>query len=92
LEPVPDVIREGGPPDLPEMFWKDESHQRDRGSGRHQKGPQAPRIMGGKSSAPGQSDWATQGPEYSTDYSTSHIPISDKCLYVDPEYPETLPS
>ena len=54
--------------------------------------PQAPRIMGGKSSAPGQSDWATQGPEYSTDYSTSHIPISDKCLYVDPEYPETLPS
>jgi hypothetical protein len=46
------VIREGGPPDLPEMFWKDESHQRDRGSGRHQKGPQAPGIMGGETSSP----------------------------------------
>jgi hypothetical protein len=27
------------PPDLPEMFRKDESHQRDRGSGRHKKDP-----------------------------------------------------
>ena len=34
-EPVPDLIRESGPPDLPEMFRKDESNQRDRGRGCH---------------------------------------------------------
>ena len=32
-----------------------------------------------------------RAPEYSIDYSTSQLPVSDKWLYVDPEYPETLP-
>jgi hypothetical protein len=36
-----------GPPDLPEMFRNDESHQCDRGSGRHQKDTQTTGIMGG---------------------------------------------
>ena len=26
------------------------------------------------------------------DYSMSQLPVSDKWLYVDPEYPETFPS
>jgi hypothetical protein len=38
------------------MFRKDESHQRDRGSGRHQKDPQAPGIMGSQTPSPTQSD------------------------------------
>jgi len=29
--------------------------------------------------------------EYSIDYSTSQLPMSDKWLYVDPEYPEACP-
>jgi hypothetical protein len=29
--------------------------------------------------------------EYSIDYSTSHLPESDKWLYFDPEYPEVSP-
>jgi hypothetical protein len=37
---------------MPEMFWKDEIHQRDRGSGRHQKDPQAPRFMGSETPTP----------------------------------------
>jgi hypothetical protein len=41
---------------------------------------------------PAKATGQPRAPEYSTDYSTSHIPISDKCLYVDPEYPEALPS
>jgi len=27
--------------------------------------------------------------EYKIDYSTSQLPVSDKWLYVDPDYPET---
>jgi len=27
-------------------------------------------------------------PEYSIDYSSSQLPVSDKWLYVDPQYPE----
>jgi hypothetical protein len=30
--------------------------------------------------------------EYSTDYSTSQLPVSDKRLSIDLEYPERLPS
>jgi hypothetical protein len=31
-------------------------------------------------------------PQYQIDYSTSQFSVSDKWLYVDPEYPETFPS
>jgi hypothetical protein len=31
-------------------------------------------------------------PQYSIDYSTSQIPVPDKWLYVDPEYPENFPA
>ena len=44
-----------GPTDLPQMFRKDESHQRDRGSGHHKRDPQAPGIMGGETPSPAQS-------------------------------------
>jgi hypothetical protein len=42
------------------MFRKDESHQRDPGSGRHQKDAQAPGIMAGQASAPAQNDRANK--------------------------------
>ena len=31
-------------------------------------------------------------PQYSIDYSDSQLPVSDKWLYVDPEYPEAYPA
>jgi hypothetical protein len=31
-------------------------------------------------------------PEYTIDYSTSQVPLSDKWLYVDPQYPATFTS
>jgi hypothetical protein len=36
---------------------------------------------------------ATRPPiqEYKIDYSISQLPASDKCLYVDPDYPEVYP-
>jgi len=33
-----------------------------------------------------------KNPEYSIDYSVSHLPVSDKWLYVYPEFPEAFPS
>jgi hypothetical protein len=33
-----------------------------------------------------------KAPEYSLDYSTSQLLVSDERLSIDPEYPETLPS
>ena len=50
------------------MFRNDESHQRDRGSGRHQKDPQAPGIMAGQASAPAKATGQTKIAEYSIDY------------------------
>jgi len=38
----------GGFPDLPEMLRTDESNKCDRGSGRHQRDPKTPGIMGGE--------------------------------------------
>ena len=74
----PDDLR-SGPTDLPQMFREDESHQRDRGSGRHQKDPQAPRSMGAHAQAP------TPNPESalptrraSFDYSDSQLPSFDR--------------
>ncbi len=38
-EPVPDLIREGRPAHVPQVFRKDENNQCDRGSGNSQKDP-----------------------------------------------------
>ena len=38
-----------GPLDVPEMLWKDESDQCDRGRGRDQEDPQSPGTLGSES-------------------------------------------
>ncbi len=45
-EPVPDLIGEGGPLDLPQMSGKDENHQFHRGWGGDWKDPQASWVVG----------------------------------------------
>jgi len=37
---------------------------------------------------PPKADAPTMAPEYHIDYTDSQLPVSDKWLYIDPQYPE----
>jgi len=41
-----------------------------------------------KARPPPKADAPTMAPEYHIDYTDSQLPVSDKWLYVDPQYPE----
>ena len=44
-----------------------------------------------KARPPPKATGSSKIPDYSIDYSTSQLPVSDKWLYVDQEYPEACP-
>ena len=56
---LPESSLRSGPLDVPEMLWKDESDQCDRGRGRDQEDPQSPGTLGSESQATTQSEFAT---------------------------------
>jgi hypothetical protein len=45
-----------------------------------------------KARSPTKATWAPKPLEYIFDYSISQIPVSDKWLYVDVEYPDAYPA
>jgi len=72
------------------MFRKDESNQRDRGRRRHQENSQASWFVGGQ--APSKAIGPPITVEHHIDYSVAQVPASNDSLYVDPVYPEIVPS
>jgi hypothetical protein len=64
------------------MFWKDEIDKRDLGSGRHQKDPQAPGIMGSERQTPSPDD-RDADPSHQAPYRLFRLPDppSDRTAY-----------
>jgi len=59
-----------------------------RGRGCYKKDPQAPWVVGIKGQTATQGNALPKAPEYYIDYTDSQLPVSDKWIYVEPEYPE----